>query len=276
MATTYLTPGVYVEEVPSGSATLAPGATAGRRLRRVHPPRARGTIRPTRSARSLGSSRTGPSSPSSSTGASCRERCSRTRSMATSTTGPIARVHRPHPPHRAIQRSPAHSPCRRLPTAPPPLPPPGPRRRVYHGRRASTPPTSTVTVTHGTAGRRGQPADVPRPTSAKMDRAKPVESFSGLTLTPGDKNVETVVNGESTRRSRWRRRSTPTSQLERRPSPACRPGSYTIEPAPAHPGRRAGPGVRPGSETARQGINGLVHLRGRHDGQRRPISSPLG
>ena len=28
MATTYLTPGVYVEEVPSGSATLAPGATA--------------------------------------------------------------------------------------------------------------------------------------------------------------------------------------------------------------------------------------------------------
>ncbi|HSL57158.1 MAG TPA: phage tail sheath family protein, partial [Acidimicrobiales bacterium] len=28
MATTYLTPGVYVEEVPSGSATLSAGATA--------------------------------------------------------------------------------------------------------------------------------------------------------------------------------------------------------------------------------------------------------
>ena len=68
MATTYLTPGVYVEEVPSGSATLAPGATAVAAFVGFTAKGPRDDP-PTRSARSRGWCPTGPSS-SSSTAAS--------------------------------------------------------------------------------------------------------------------------------------------------------------------------------------------------------------
>ena len=84
--------------------------------------------------------------------------------------------------------------------------------------------------------------------------SEPVESFPGLTLTKGDRNIETVVNKESSKVKVATKIDTSQLEADLASLPA---GSYAIEPAPPTPVAVPGRAFA-GSETARQGINGLV------------------
>ena len=84
--------------------------------------------------------------------------------------------------------------------------------------------------------------------------SEPVESFPGLTLTKGDRNIETVVNKESTKVKVATKIDTSKLEADLASLPA---GSFAIEPAPPTPVAVPGRAFA-GSETARQGINGLV------------------
>ncbi|MEO6884741.1 MAG: phage tail sheath subtilisin-like domain-containing protein [Jatrophihabitantaceae bacterium] len=82
-----------------------------------------------------------------------------------------------------------------------------------------------------------------------------VESFDNLTLTPGDRNAATVVNGTSTKvkvEVLLDAKADLSGQIE-----ILRPGTYALEKAAPTPvavnGRKFA-----GSESARQGINGLA------------------
>jgi Bacteriophage tail sheath protein len=82
----------------------------------------------------------------------------------------------------------------------------------------------------------------------------PVESFPGLTLTKGDRNVETVVNKASTKVKVATKID--VSKLDETLA-VLPPGNHPIKPADPTP--IAVPGKKfAGSETSRQGINGLV------------------
>ena len=174
MATTYLTPGVYVEEVPSGSATLAPGATAV--------------------AAFVGFTAKGPRDDPSDPlgqkprlvtnwtqfeqlyGGFTRARCCRTPCTATSTTAA-----------RSPTSCASRTPSRRREPGTLALPRGRPRARPGrrdHDRRAERRHRRDRHA--GAAGRRRRrrAADVPRRRHRER-RAEPVESFSGLTLTQG-------------------------------------------------------------------------------------------
>ena len=104
-----------------------------------------------------------------------------------------------------------------------------------------------------------EPAQNGDPPTFRLDvtegsESTPVESFTGLTLKPGDNNIETVVNRDSTKVKVATKID--TSQLEDELA-SLQAGSFPIEPAPATPVAVSGRAFT-GSETARQGINGLV------------------
>ncbi len=88
-----------------------------------------------------------------------------------------------------------------------------------------------------------------------VEGGREVESFSGLTLGPGDTNVEKVVNATSTRvkvKIDLNKGVNLSSMVE-----VLKPGTFTLEKAPPVPmpvtGRRFA-----GSESARTGIGGLT------------------
>jgi uncharacterized protein len=88
-----------------------------------------------------------------------------------------------------------------------------------------------------------------------MEGGQTVESFDDLTVTPGDRNVEKVVNGASTKvkvKLNLDSKLDLSSMID-----VMKPGTFPMEQAPATPvpvnGRRFA-----GSESARTGINGLA------------------
>ncbi len=98
--------------------------------------------------------------------------------------------------------------------------------------------------------------DGPSPfTFSVLDRDVEVESFPNVTITPGDRNVETVVNAQSTRvkvKVELDKGADLSSVID-----VMKPGSFPLVPAAPRPvpvnGRKF-----TGSETARTGINGLT------------------
>lgn len=106
----------------------------------------------------------------------------------------------------------------------------------------------------------------PEPSSSDDDDAAPtftltvaeggddVESFGGLTLTPSDRNVETIVNAESAKVKVATVGDVSDIDVA---LAAMQAGSYSIEPATPDPITVKG-GAFTGSEVDRTGINGLV------------------
>src|SRR4051794_19116275 len=87
-----------------------------------------------------------------------------------------------------------------------------------------------------------------------VEGGKIVETFSNLTLAPGDRQAETVVNAESTKVKVATKIDTTKLVNDLASIPA---GVYSIEPAPATPTPVTGRAFS-GSETARTGITGWV------------------
>ncbi len=242
MATTYLTPGVYVEEVPSGSATLAPGATAV--------------------AAFVGFTERGPSDDPGDPNGTKPRLVSNWTQFEQLYGGFIPGAMLPHSVYgyfnnggslAYIVRIPHTEPSKEsgvlaLPAADRSL---GPAIEV-----TAVEPGANVTVTVTPE----PPADDAAEDSAPTFRvdvsegSNAVESFEGLTLTPGDRNVETVVNKESTRVKVATKIDTSSLAADLASVPA---GSYPIPAGPATPVAVSGRAFA-GSETARQGINGLV------------------
>ena len=247
MATTYLTPGVYVEEVPSGIRHADRRRNRRRRVRRLHgqgaerrPERPATGMKPrlvtnwTQFEQLYGGFIPGAMLPHSVYGYF--------------NNGGSARLHRAHPAHRAGEGARHAGPARR-PTARSARPSssrpssrtptsPSPSRR---SRRPTTPTTT--------------PADVPRRRHRERQTSRS-SRFPGLTLTKGDRNVETVVNKESTKVKVATKID--TSQARRRPrQPARRHATPSSRRRPT-PVAVPGPGVRRLARPPAQGINGLV------------------
>jgi uncharacterized protein len=116
--------------------------------------------------------------------------------------------------------------------------------------------TLTVTVDPVDLGDEAGDAGEPAPFNLTvMEGDKPVESFTGLTFTPGDRNVQTVVNAESTRIK-------VKLDLQKDVDLAAvmdvlKPGAYPLVPAEPVPVPVSGRKFA-GSESARTGINGLT------------------
>jgi phage tail sheath protein FI len=87
-----------------------------------------------------------------------------------------------------------------------------------------------------------------------LEGGKQVESFPGLTLTPGDRNIDTVVNAESTKVKVETKIDLDALAVD---LAALQAGTFAIEPAAPTPIQVSGRAFT-GSETARTGINGLV------------------
>ena len=154
MAATYLTPGVYVEEVPSGSATLSAGATAvaafvgfTAKAPKDDPDRSRRAEAPSRHELAQFEELYGGFVPGSDA-APLGVRLLQQRR--------VDGLHRAHPAHRAVEGAGHSSRCRRA-TAP--------SGRRSSSRRSSRTPTSSV-IDHARAAgrrrRRRRTADVPR------------------------------------------------------------------------------------------------------------------
>jgi hypothetical protein len=87
-----------------------------------------------------------------------------------------------------------------------------------------------------------------------IEAGKVSESFPGLTLTKGDKNVETVVNASSSKVKVATKIDVDALSGD---LAALQAGTFAIEPAPASPISVPGKAFT-GSESERTGINGLV------------------
>ena len=87
-----------------------------------------------------------------------------------------------------------------------------------------------------------------------VEAGEGVESFEGLTITPGDRNVESVVNAESTKVKVETKADLSGVDVA---LAMLQAGSYAIEPAAATPKQVKGKAFV-GSEIDRTGINGLV------------------
>ena len=120
----------------------------------------------------------------------------------------------------------------------------------------SVAPDANISVVVEVADAGPDPDDGPNPFNLSvLEAGKTVESFENLTLSSGDRNVETVVNASSTRlkvKVNLDQSVDLSSMID-----VMRPGTYSLEQAPPTPvpvsGRRFA-----GSESARTGINGLA------------------
>jgi len=102
-----------------------------------------------------------------------------------------------------------------------------------------------------------EPTDDDAPPTFRLDvveDGKVAESFEGLTLTPGKTNIDTVVNGGSKKVKVATKVDVSSLQAD---FATLQAGSFAIEPAPATPIAVQGKTFA-GSESARTGINGLV------------------
>jgi phage tail sheath protein FI len=240
MATTYLTPGVYVEEVPSSSATLAPGATAV--------------------AAFVGFTAKGPrDDPSDPLGQKPR--------LVTNWTqfeqlygGFVPGAMLPHAVYGYFNNGGALAYIVRIPHTEPSSEPgmlalPAADRALGPAVEVTTvEPNSDIVVTvTPEASEDGDPPTF-RLDVTENSESTPVESYSGLTLAPGDNNIETVVNRDSSRVKVATKLDTSALEAE---LASLQAGSYAVEPAPPTPVAVSGRAFT-GSETSRQGINGLV------------------
>jgi phage tail sheath protein FI len=241
MAATYLTPGVYVEEVPSGMSTLTAGATAV--------------------AAFVGFTAKAPKNdPSDPLGLKPRLVTNWTQfeelyggftpgaMLAHSVYGYfnnggslayIVRI-----PHTEPSSEPG---VLALPAADRSL---GPAVEVTTNEPNA--PVS-VSITPEPAADGGDAA----PPTFRLDvieGGEAVESFPGLTLKPGDRNIDKVVNKESKKI----KVATKVDAAQLADDLASLPaGTFAVEPAPPNPVAVPGRAFA-GSETARTGINGLV------------------
>ena len=242
MATTYLTPGVYVEEVPSGSATLAPGATAV--------------------AAFVGFTAKGPrDDPADPLGQKPRLVSNWTQfEQLYGGFTPGAML--PHAVYGYFNNGGALAYIVRIPHTEPSSEPgmlalPSADRTLGPAVEITTvEPNSDITVTVTPEPPADEEGAAPtfRVDVTEGGSSEPVESFPGLTLTKGDRNIETVVNKESSKVKVATKIDTSQLEADLASLPA---GSYAIEPAPPTPVAVPGRAFA-GSETARQGINGLV------------------
>ena len=244
MATTYLTPGVYVEEVPSGMATLAPGATAV--------------------AAFVGFTAKGPrDDPSDPLGQKPRL-VSNWAQFEQLYGGFTPGAMLPHAVYGYFNNGGALAYIVRIPHTEPStesgtLALPAADRTLGPALEVTTVEANadlTVTVTPEPPADGDEDGGAPtfRIDVTEAGSSEPVESFPGLTLTPGDTNVEKVVNKDSTKVKVATKIDVSALEAELANLPA---GSYAIEPAPPNPVAVPGRAFA-GSETARNGINGLV------------------
>jgi phage tail sheath protein FI len=242
MAATYLTPGVYVEEVPSGSATLTAGATAvaafvgfTAKAPKDDPNDPEG-LKPrlvtnwTQFEQLYGGFTPGAMLPHAvygyfNNGGSLAYivRVAHTAPATESGTLALPSADRTLGPAIEVTTVEPNADVSIAVTSEPPAPDAAP----------DAPPTFRVDV---------------------LEDGKQVESFPGLTLTPGKTNVETVVNGGSKKVKVATKLDTKGLAADLASLPQ---GIYAIEPAPPSPVPVPGRAFA-GSETARTGISGLV------------------
>ncbi len=242
MASTYLTPGVYVEEVPSGIATLTAGATAvaafvgfTARAPKDDPTDPEG-LKPRLVTNWMQFEELyGGFTPGAMLAHSVYGYFLNGGSMAY-----IVRI-----PHTAPAEEPG---VLALPSADRTLGPAVEFTTVEPNADVS------VAITPEPPAEDGDEEGPPQFRVDVVENGKPVESFPGVTLAAGKRNVETVVNAESSRVKVATKIDTKKLAEDLASIPA---GTYPIEPAPATPVAVPGRAFA-GSESARTGINGLV------------------
>ena len=117
-------------------------------------------------------------------------------------------------------------------------------------------PNADVTLTIDSEDEPEGEDEAPTFTVTVVEADEPVESFPGLSLLKGDRNIETVINAESTRVKVAQKVELDPALIDLAAA-ALKPGNFPV--APADPISVPVPGKAfTGSETARTGINGLV------------------
>lgn len=246
MAATYLTPGVYVEEVPSGSATLTAKSTA--------------------IAAFVGFTASAPTDdPADPEG--LRPRLVTNWGQYEKLYGgfvPGAML--PHSVYGWFNNGGGACYIVRIPHTTPALESgvlslAGPDRSLGELLEVTTVvPNADVVISVETeeppADADGGDDAAPTFTVTVIEEGQPVESFPGLTLLKGDTNVETVVNAGSTRVKVAQKVELDPAVVDLTAA-ALKPGAYPIKPAEPVLVPVAGRNFT-GSETARTGINGLV------------------
>jgi hypothetical protein len=119
----------------------------------------------------------------------------------------------------------------------------------------SVAPDANITVVIDNA--EGDPSQAgPNPFNLSvLDGGQPVESFDNLTITPGDRYVETIVNAGSTRvkvKLNLDKKADLSSLID-----PLKPGAFALQKQPGTPVAVNGRGFA-GSESTRTGINGLA------------------
>jgi len=242
VATTYLTPGVYVEEVPSSSGTLSAGATAV--------------------AAFVGFTAKAPTDdPKDPEGVKPRLVTNWTQFEALY-GGFAPGIMLPHSVYGYFNNGGSLAYIVRIPNSTPATE--SGTRALPSGDRSLGPALEITTVEPNApisiAVAPEAPADDAKddaPPTFKIDvveGGKVVESFSGLTLGKGDRQAETVINKESKKVKVATKVDTSKLAADLASVPA---GVYAIEPAAASPVAVSGRAFA-GSETARTGISGLV------------------
>src|SRR5690606_18574501 len=237
---TYLSPGVYVEEVPSSSQSLSPGATAV--------------------AAFVGFTAKAPDDdPSDPEGLKPR--------LVTSWTqfeqlygGFAPGCMLPHSVYGYFNNGGALAYIVRVPNAEPSGQPA--QRALPAADRAlgqpieitSVEPDADLTVAVA-PGPEPEDGGEPSFNRSVLERGEVVESYEGLTLGKGDTNAETVVNAASERVKVAVKLESDVDLTEM--MSVLKPGAYQLEKAPPTPVPVSGKAFA-GSETARSGIGGLV------------------
>ena len=242
VAATYLTPGVYVEEVSSSSATLSAGATAV--------------------AAFVGFTAKAPTDdPTDPDGVKPR--------LVTNWTqfeklfgGFAPGIMLPHSVYGYFNNGGSLAYIVRIPNSTPATE--SGTRALPSGDRSLGPALEVTTVepnapislsvTPESPADDAKETDPPTFTIDVVEGGKVVESFPNLTLAKGTRQAETVINKESTKVKVATKVDTDKLVNDLASIPA---GLYSIEPAPANPSPVSGRAFT-GSETARTGINGLV------------------
>ena len=242
MASTYLTPGVYVEEVASSSATLSAGATAV--------------------AAFVGFTAKAPSDdPSDPDGLKPR--------LVTNWTqfenlygGFVEGAMLPHSVYGFFNNGGALAYIVRIPHTTPAAEagrlalPAGDRTLGPAVEFETVEPNAPISlaVSPETPAADAKETDAPTFRIDVLEGGKVAETFEGLTLTPGKRNIDAVVNKESKKVKVATKIDVGAISID---LASLQAGTFAIEPAPPTPMAVSGRAFT-GSETARTGINGLV------------------
>ncbi len=242
MAATYLTPGVYVEEVPSSSATLSAGATAV--------------------AAFVGFTAKAPTDdPSDPEGVKPRLVTNWTQ-FESLFGGFVPGIMLPHSVYGYFNNGGSLAYIVRIPNSAPATE--SGTKALPSADRSLGPALEVTTVEpNAPISLAVTPEDTPADAAEDaaptfkidiVEGGKVVESFPNLTLGAGPRQAETIVNAESTKVKVATKIDTAKLVNDLASIPA---GVYSIEPAPATPTPVTGRAFS-GSESARTGISGLV------------------